>query len=326
MELSEIIEIVSPDLDEVEREIEDNIKSEIPLVYDISKYILGSGGKRIRPCVLLLSNGACGLSIEHKRIASAAAIELIHTATLLHDDVVDDAELRRGNPSSNLRWGNQASVLVGDFMLAKALNLIYSCGDLEIFNSITLAAAKLAEGQVLEVMSSTKLIEFTEGVCMDIIKHKTASFIECCGQVGAILAQAPGEDVRALGVYGHNLGIAFQATDDALDYGATEDEFGKKIGQDLMEGKMTLPLVYSLSKATESEKTRVFEILETEELGDENSGYIFDLVECYNGVEKSNDVAGKYVDRAKDAISALPANDYKDSLIRLADFIKERRC
>ena len=324
MVLSDIIAVVEPSTQEVEKEIEGSIRSDIPLVYEISKYILGSGGKRIRPCVLLLSSGACGLENSGNRIKSAAAIELIHTASLLHDDVVDRANLRRGNPSANVVWGNQASVLVGDFLISRALNLINSCGNMELINSVTLAAAKLAEGQVLEVMSARDLIEVTEKVCFDIIENKTASLLESCGQIGALLAGASSEIVSALGNYGLNLGIEFQITDDALDYSADQEEFGKGVGQDLMEGKMTLPLLYSLQSASESAKERTLEILDKDDIGSGDISFVLQLVNSNGGVEKSLRVASEFGEKAKGEISSLPPSTYKDSLIGLADFVKER--
>jgi len=188
MAISDILNLVSSDLIEVEKVLDEHVQSPIALVYEISKYLLGSGGKRLRPSVLLLTSGACGNVEGKKRIYSAASLELIHTASLLHDDVVDEASLRRGKTSSNMIWGNKPTVLVGDFMLARALNLMQSCGELELIDSITEAASRLAEGQVLEVLNSQRMIDFTEEVCFGIIENKTASLIESCGRVGAILA------------------------------------------------------------------------------------------------------------------------------------------
>lgn len=325
MELSEIIGIIAHDLEEVEKEIEENITSSVPLVYEISKYILGSGGKRFRPSVLLLSAGVCGLMEGKERMYSAAALELIHTATLLHDDVVDDATLRRGKTASNVIWGNEASVLVGDFMLARALGLIQSCGNLELIKAVTDAAAKMAEGQVVEIMSEKKMIEVSEKVCFDVIENKTASLIESCGRVGAILAGAP-EDVKGmLGEYGLNLGIAFQLIDDALDYSAAEKEFGKAVGQDLKEGKITLPLVYALKGASNREKSQVAEILQNDSSKREELDFVFSLVDKYKGVEKTKIAAKEFADKAKEAILDLPANTCKRSLDLLADYVVERR-
>jgi octaprenyl-diphosphate synthase len=325
MELSEIIGIIAHDLEEVEKEIEENITSSVPLVYEISKYILGSGGKRFRPSVLLLSAGACGLVEGKERMYSAAALELIHTATLLHDDVVDDATLRRGKTASNVIWGNEASVLVGDFMLARALGLIQSCGNLELIKAVTDAAAKMAEGQVIEIMSEKKMIEVSEKVCFDVIENKTASLIESCGSVGAILAGASRQVKGMLGEYGLNLGVAFQLIDDALDYFATEEEIGKAIGQDLNEGKMTLPLVYALKSASNREKSRVAEILQNDGFKREELDFVFSLVEKYEGVERTKVTAKEFADKAKEAILNLPANVCKRSLDLLADYVVERR-
>lgn len=326
MDFSDILSIISTDLNEVEQELEANIKSPVPLVYEISKYLLGSGGKRLRPAVLLLSSGACGRLNGKERIYSAAALELIHTATLLHDDVVDDAKLRRGKPSSNIVWGNKATVLVGDFMLAKSLSLIQSCGDLELIKAVTDAAAKLAQGQVLEVMNASNMLEVTEEVCFGIIENKTASLLESCGTVGAILAGVEDGLKHSVGQYGFNIGVAFQLTDDALDYSSTEEEFGKGVGQDLVEGKMTLPLYYSIQKASSSERSKINDVLVSKEVFNEDDlSFVRDIVGRYKGVQKTNNMAENYINNAKDAISRFPDTPYKNSLDSLADYIVDRR-
>jgi len=326
MGFSDILSVITSDLEEVELELEANIKSPVPLVYEISKYLLGSGGKRLRPSVLLLTCGACGNLEGRERIYSAAALELIHTATLLHDDVVDEAVLRRGKTASNVVWGNKATVLVGDFMLARALGLIQSCGSLELIKAVTDAAAKLAEGQVLEVMSANSMIEVSEDVCFGIIENKTASLIESCGTVGAILAGAQDGVKHSAGQYGLNLGIAFQLIDDALDYSSTEKEFGKGVGQDLIEGKMTLPLYYSLKDASGTEKSKVNEILVQEDgFDDEELSFIRDIVERYQGVEKTKTVAKDYIQKARSSLAVFPENTYKNSLSQLADYVAERK-
>ncbi|MEQ9619328.1 MAG: polyprenyl synthetase family protein [Deltaproteobacteria bacterium] len=326
MGFSDILSVINPDLEEIERELEANIKSPVPLVYEISKYLLGSGGKRLRPSVVLLSAGACGLLDGRERIYSGAALELIHTATLLHDDVVDDAKLRRGKTASNVVWGNKATVLVGDFMLARALGLIQSCGNLELIKAVTDAAARLAEGQVLEVMSAKNMLEVSEEICFGIIENKTASLIESCGRVGAILAGAGDEVKRAVGQYGFNLGIAFQLVDDALDYSSTEKEFGKGVGQDLVEGKMTLPLFYSLKEASEGEKSRINDILmKGAGFSEDELDFVRELVDRYKGVDKTKDVAKNFVHKARSAVSSLPNSPYKDSLNMLADYVVDRK-
>ena len=324
MKYDEIFELISSDLKEVEHEIEESIHSSVPLVYEISKYLLGSGGKRLRPSVLLLSSGACGLLNGRKRIKSAAALELIHTATLLHDDVVDEAKIRRGKTSSNIVWGNKPTVLVGDFMLSKALGLIQSCGNLELIKAVTDASAKLAEGQVLEVMSENRMIDVSEEIYFSIIELKTASLLESCGRIGGILAGSKNGSINALSNYGINIGIAFQLIDDALDYSSSSEVFGKQVGQDLLEGKMTLPLYYSVKRATNHEKSKLQKILEKDELNESEINKLRNLVEKYNGVETTKDIAKQYVSNAKSSINGIPMNAYKDSLCSLADFVVDR--
>lgn len=324
MEFSEIFSLINPELKEVEEELERNIQSEVPLVYEISKYLLGSGGKRIRPSVLLLASGACGLYDGKNRINAAAALELIHTATLLHDDVVDDAGIRRGKPSSNVVWGNKPTVLVGDFMLARALGLIQSCGNLELIKAVTDASAKLAEGQVLEVMSGSSMTEITEDTCFAIIEYKTASLIESCGRIGALLANGRNGEAKALAGYGLNIGIAFQLIDDALDYSSTVEKFGKQVGQDLMEKKMTLPLLYSLNRAPSEMRAEFREILEKDEFDEQELMKVRDIVSEFQGVEQTREIAKQYIRKAKEVIEPIPVNPYKDSLGLLADYVIER--
>lgn len=324
MEFSEIFSLISPELKEVEEELEKNIQSEVPLVYEISKYLLGSGGKRIRPSVLLLASGTCGLFEGKERISAAAALELIHTATLLHDDVVDEANIRRGKPSSNVVWGNKPTVLVGDFMLARALGLIQSCGNLELIKAVTDASAKLAEGQVLEVMSGKDMADMTEDICFAIIEYKTASLIESCGRIGALLADRKNGEANALAQYGLNIGIAFQLIDDALDYSSTVEKFGKQVGQDLAERKMTLPLLYSLHKAPPDLRDEFREILGRETFEDSDLQKVRQIVEEFGGVEHTREIAREYVRKAKTLLEPLPTNPYRDSLGLLADYVVER--
>lgn len=325
MKLSDILNVISDDLQQVEISIEREIQSDIPLVTEISGYLLGSGGKRLRPSVLLLASGACGLLDGKNRIAAATALELIHTATLLHDDVVDEATLRRGKPAANVVWGNKPTVLVGDFMLAKALSLLQSCGNLELIKAVTDASAKLAEGQVLEVMSGREMIEISEDLCFSIIDHKTASLIESCGKVGALLANTDnGASVNALSGYGQNIGIAFQLIDDALDYTSSESEFGKQVGHDLLEGKMTLPLYYSLEKAPDSVRKSTYSILKKGNFTEAEIEQVKEIVDRYNGVKLTHNAATEYVYKAKDCIKVIPENVYKNSLNRLADYVVDR--
>ncbi len=324
MGLSDILSIISGELEEVEQELDSQVQSPIPLVYDMSKYLLGSGGKRLRPSVLLLSSGLFNNNTGRSRIIAATALELIHTASLLHDDVVDDAKLRRGNASSNVVWGNKPTVLVGDFMLAKALGLLEQCGSLKLIKTVTDAASKLAEGQVLEVMNSENMAEVTREVCFKIIELKTASLIESCSVAGGILAGVSDDELKSVTVYGQNIGMAFQLVDDALDYSSNEQTFGKEVGQDLEEGKMTLPLLYALSESNEEQQKVLKDIMNKKDLEQDDLNIIRDAVMKHEGVSKTTKIAKEYVEKAKEAIDPLPESTHKSSLLNLAQYIVER--
>ena len=326
MEFSDIIEIIHPSLAETERKIDEFIKSDVPLVYEISRYLLGGGGKRIRPSLVLLSSAACGLTDGEDRIAAAAGIELFHAGTLFHDDVVDQAEFRRGNASSNMVWGNKPTVLVGDFMLARGLELIYSCGSIELLRVVSRASSRLAEGHVLEIMSERKMVEISEEFCFSIIDHKTAALIECSTETGALLADSSNGSVKALSHYGRNIGVAFQLIDDALDYCSEEDKFGKKTGQDLAERKMTLPLYYSIENAPSEVKRRVLETLDKQEdLDSSEIEEISQVVSHYRGVDLTRRRAEEFVAVAKKSLDGIAKSDYRESLNSLADYVAERK-
>ncbi len=325
MEFSDIVKIIRDDLVETEKKLDESVKSDVPLVYEISKYLLGGGGKRVRPSLVLLSSGACGLTEGNNRIASAAAVELLHTATLLHDDVVDNGKLRRGNPSSNEVWGNAPTVLVGDFMLAQSINLVQECGSIELVGVVTKAASRLAEGHILEIMSERKMIETSEDACLSIIDHKTAALIECSVETGALLANVSDSLVRTLSLYGHNVGMAFQLIDDALDYCPEENGVGKKTGQDLAERKMTLPLFYSMEKAPEHTRRRIVSTLDREEeLNSSELAEITEIVSRYGGVELTRRRAKEFTVYAKKLLEPVAESEYKKSLNHLADYVVDR--
>ncbi len=316
--------VISEDICLVEKELERNCVSSVDLVRDISSYILKSGGKRLRPCVLLLSSGLCGLEKGRGRIACSAAVELTHIASLLHDDVIDSASLRRGKQSSNGVWGDKCSVLVGDVLLTRALKLIASCGDLRLAEVYSAAASKVAEGEIMEIMGKKSMIEMDEKSCMRIIRDKTASLIQCCAVMGAILAGSANGRTEALGGYGLNLGIAFQLADDALDYCSSSDRLGKDAGNDIAGAKMTFPLLKSLSNAPTKVQADFEKRLHT--LGSEegDTGLIKRFVADYRGAEDTLETAKNHAVKAKGAISSFPDGNYRRSLFELADFAAER--
>lgn len=316
--------VIYEDMRLVEEELENNCRSSVELVRSISSYIVKSGGKRLRPSVLLLSSGLCGLENGKDRIACSAAVELTHIASLLHDDVVDNASMRRGRRSSNNVWGDKFPVLVGDVLLTRALDLIASCGDLRLTKVYSAAAARVAEGEIIEVMGRKSIIEMDENACMRIIREKTASLIECCAVMGAILAGSANGRTSALGGYGLNLGIAFQLADDALDYCSSAERLGKDAGTDIAGAKMTFPLLKSLSNAPARVQADFEKQLRTLGCEDANAGLIRRFVADYHGAEDTFETAKSHVVKAKKAISSFPDGSYKQSLMTLADFAAER--
>ncbi len=316
--------LISEDMRLVEEEINNSCRSSVDLAHSISSHIVKSGGKRLRPSVLLLSSGLCGLEEGKGRILCAAAVELTHIASLLHDDVVDNAPMRRGSRSSNDLWGNKCSVLVGDVLLARALKLMASCGHPLLTEIYSAAAARVAEGVLMEVMGKKSMIEMDESACMRIIREKTASLIECCAVMGAVLAGSANGRTEALGGYGLNLGIAFQLADDALDYCSSTELLGKETGTDIEEAKMTFPLLKSLSNAPANVQADFEKRLRTIGTEDGCTGFIKRFVADYRGAEDTLETARSHVLKAKKAISFFPDGNYKRSLLTLADFAAER--
>ncbi len=317
--------IISNDMSLVEDELVKNCQSPVELVHSISSYIVGSGGKRLRPSVLLLSSGICGLEDGENRIASAAAVELTHIASLLHDDVIDNASTRRGRKSANTVWGNQCSVLAGDALLIRALNLVLSCDDSRLSKVFCSAAKRVIEGVMIEVMGEKEMMEIDENACMQIVREKTASLIECCAVMGAILAGSANGRTDALAEYGLNLGIAFQLTDDALDYSSSTEQLGKDTGLDIEGAKMTLPLLKAISNAPARVRVEFEGHLKKLVSGGEcDTVPIKRFVADYGGVKATFDKAKSHVLSAKDAISFFPDGSYKRSLLTLADFAAER--
>ncbi len=321
--------IIIEDMCLVEKELEKNCQSSIDLVHKISSHIVGGGGKRLRPSVLLLSSGLCGLEEGKNRIACAAALELTHVASLLHDDVVDNASMRRGAQSSNGIWGNQCSVITGDVFLIRALDLILSCGNISLARIYTAAARRVIEGEMMEIMGKKKMMDMDENTCMRIIREKTASLIECCAVMGGVLAGEENGRTEALGGYGLNLGIAFQLADDALDYCSSTVMTGKDSGIDIEGAKMTIPLLKSISNAPPKvradfeKRLRAFGKNGTDETAE--TGLVKQFVADYRGAEDTFKAAKSYVYKAKKSISSFPNGDYKRSLLELADFAAERK-
>jgi octaprenyl-diphosphate synthase len=316
------LSIIEEDLKAVDVSFQEYLSSRVPLITKIGKHILTSGGKRIRPAILLLCSRLNGYAGE-RAIRMASIIEFIHTATLLHDDVVDNADIRRGNPAANTLWGSEASVLVGDFLFSKSFYLMVDDGDLRILGILAEATTELAEGEILELVKTGDL-SITKHEYMGLITSKTAVLISAASRIGAVLGDASDEIEGALKDYGLHIGIAFQLVDDCLDYTATNESLGKTIGTDLREGKVTLPLILSLEKASKEERKRVQDIVLSDEIVQGTFEEVQGMIQKYAGIEATLDLAREHVDMAKVCLKLLPQKPEREALENLADYIVQR--
>ncbi len=315
--------LVKEDLERVETQFKKNLDSDVGLISKIGAHLLDSGGKRFRPMILILSTKLCGYEGE-RHIPLASVIEFIHTASLLHDDVVDDAELRRGNTSANALWGSEASVLVGDFLFSKSFSLMVRDGDLRILQVISDAATQLAEGEIQELINTSDL-SLAEDRYIWIITRKTAALISAACQIGAILGGVDREKEASLGDFGLNLGIAFQLVDDTLDYVSDEKEFGKTIGIDLRDGKMTLPLIHTLQKCTREEKSKLEDVLFSDPITHRDFLRVTEIIDRYGGTDYAIERAKSYVERAKNYLMGFDPSDAKSAILALADYVIDRK-
>jgi len=309
------------DWEAVNCEIIEQLKSDVALVNSVSHYIISSGGKRLRPLLLLLSARACGYKGD-QHITAAAIIEFIHTATLLHDDVVDESDLRRGQHTANSVFGNQASVLVGDFLYSRSFQLMVDIGQMRIMDILADATNTIAEGEVLQLMNCRNP-ETTEEQCIEVIYRKTAKLFEAGVAIGALLADQTRAVEDAFIEYGKQLGTAFQLVDDALDYDSNRDQLGKNIGDDLAEGKPTLPLIHALHRSSSSEQILIRDAIENG--GRDQIDTIIEAVKSSGAIAYTMQRARQASDQAIAALSRIPGSVYKNSLIDLARFSVERR-
>lgn len=314
--------LIGEDLKNVELQFKKDLQSDVPLIRKVGEYVLSSGGKRIRPALLLLSAKLCGYHGD-RHVPLASVIEFIHTATLLHDDVVDNANLRRGLASANTLWGNEASVLVGDFLFSKSFSLMVADGDLNILKVLSGATTIIAEGEVLQLVCTSDLDVTTERY-IEVVKSKTAILLSAACQSGAILGKASSEREDALQNFGMELGIAFQLVDDTLDYIASEEQFGKSIGHDLEEGKITLPLIHTLQHCTAAEKEKIAEVVDKDILDEDDFTAVFELVHQYGGIDHAVTVAKDYVARCKAYLDVFEDSPEKNALVNLADYVVTR--
>ncbi|MEJ2425636.1 MAG: octaprenyl diphosphate synthase [Candidatus Thiodiazotropha sp.] len=316
MDITRIRDLIADDMEAVNRLIIEQLKSDVVLINQIGAYIVHSGGKRLRPMIVLLAARACGYTAQ-RHIDLAAIIEFIHTATLLHDDVVDGSDLRRNRETANAVWGNEASVLVGDFLYSRAFEMMVSVGRMPVMDILSHATNRIAEGEVLQLLNVHNP-EATEAEYMEVIKRKTATLFEAGARLGGVIADAPPEMQQALADYGLHLGIAFQLVDDALDYQSDNHEIGKNIGDDLAEGKPTLPLIESLKQAAPEQRTRLSHVIENGGL--EEIDFVMQMIQESGAIDYTINLARQEAEQAKQALQNLPEGPYKEALLQVADF------
>jgi octaprenyl-diphosphate synthase len=314
---------VGPDLVRIEEEISRLLDSDISLISVVGRYIMNSGGKRLRPLLMILCSRLCGYTGGNDA-SLAVVFEFLHAAALLHDDVVDHAEFRRGHPAANTIWGNPAVVLVGDFLYSKAIQMAVEYRDVRILEVLLNATTKMSEGEVLQLINSDNL-EVGENEYLEVITRKTAVLISAACQTGAILGSAGAIEETALRDYGHHIGIAFQLIDDTLDFTGEAEELGKPVGNDLQEGKATLPLIYALRNAKAAERLRLRQIFIADQIPAKDMSEIRNLVVRTGGIEYTNNKAIAHSMRAKEALRVFSKSPVKEILDDIADYVISRR-
>lgn len=313
--------LITDDMREVDAVIARRLDSGVPLVGDVCRYIISSGGKRLRPALLLLVCGALGYT-GAQRFNLAAVVEFIHTATLLHDDVVDDSTLRRGRPTANQHFGNPASVLVGDFLYSRAFQMMLDADDVRVMEILADATNVIAEGEVMQLMNMHDAA-LDEAGYLQVIRSKTAKLFEASARLGAVLAKAPAQIESACADYGQALGTAFQVIDDVLDYAGEVEELGKNLGDDLREGKVTLPLIAAMRRGSEAQRELIRSAIETGDLGQLDA--IIAIVRETGALEVARDAAAGEAERAMQAAAQLPANEHSRALVQLAASLLQRK-
>ncbi len=319
-EIERIRTLIADDLQAVDTLIHRRLHSEVVLINQLGHYIVNSGGKRLRPILTLLAARACGYAGD-RHIALAAVIEFIHTATLLHDDVVDASDLRRGRETANAIWGDEASVLVGDFLYSRAFEMMVDIGSMRVMEIMARTTNTIAEGEVMQLLNCRDA-GTTEERYLEVIRCKTAKLFEASAQLGAVLGARPSAEERRLAQYGMRLGTAFQLIDDVLDYSASPAETGKNLGDDLAEGKPTLPLIVAMRNGTHEQAAVIRSAIESG--GRDHIAWITQTVEATGAIAYTAALARQEAQRAMEALADLPASPYRDALYGLAEFSVNR--
>ena len=312
--------LIADDISRVDRLIHEKLHSDVALIDQLGHYIVNSGGKRLRPTLLLLSTRAFSY-VGERHIELAAIIEFIHTATLLHDDVVDASLLRRGRATANQRWGNEASVLVGDFLYSRSFQMMVAVGSLQIMEILSEATNTIAEGEVQQLLNRHDP-ETTESRYLEVIHNKTAKLFEAAMHIGAVLCERSRQEQQAMAAYGKHLGIAYQLIDDVLDYSASAAEMGKNVGDDLAEGKPTLPLLYAMWHGSAGQSAQIRAAIENGGLG--NMEAILGSIQSTGAIAYTAELAQNEAHKAIQQLDKLPTSKYRDALYILARFATER--
>jgi octaprenyl-diphosphate synthase len=320
--LAPLIALVEEDMTHVNRLILDRARSNVDLIPELARHLIDSGGKRLRPMLTLAASRLCGYEGDaHVRLA--ASVEFMHTATLLHDDVVDESNLRRGRKTARLLWGNEASVLVGDFLLGQAFKMMVDVGSLGALRILSDAAAIIAEGEVMQLMTA-KNTETTEDDYLAVINAKTAALFAAAAEVGGIIAEKPKSEQSALRSYGRNLGLAFQLVDDALDYSGEQSQLGKSVGDDFREGKITLPVVLCYRRGNAEERSFWQRTLHEGDIRDGDLDHAMTLMQKHKALSDTMERARHYGAIARDALAIFPDSPPKAAMLEAIDFSVER--
>src|SRR6478609_6212213 len=317
-----LVDLTKADMERVNQLILSKAGSDVQMIPEVANHLISSGGKRLRPMLTIAAASLFGYKGDN-HIKLATSVEFMHTATLLHDDVVDESDLRRGKSTARMIWGNQASVLVGDFLLGQAFRLMVEVGSLEALDVLSSAACVIAEGEVLQ-LSVAKNMETTEDDYLSVIRAKTAALFAAAAEVGPIVANASKADRNALKSYGTNLGLAFQLVDDALDYGGKAADLGKNVGDDFREGKITLPVILAYRRGTQEERAFWRQAIEGGESSDQHLEKALGLITKYGTLNDTIQRAVHYGTIARDALAPLPDSPWKSALIEVIDFCIER--
>ena len=317
-----ILAAVKDDLVDIEKALADNLNPYLDLVSEVAGHILFSGGKRLRPLLMVLSARICGYNGNYEKTFSTA-LEYLHAATLLHDDVVDEAKLRRGKPVAHSKWGSSITILVGDYLLARALSISAGTGRLRVVQILAGLTENMSQGEVHQLMRKGD-ISLTEAEYKEVIRRKTAMLFEAACRVSAIIADATEEQETALSKFGYNLGIAFQMADDLFDYTLQTSDLGKEVGADLREGKLTLPVIYALQQAPSDDRDLMIKIIQNQDFTKADFETLTGLLNKYGGLSYTHNTAASYIDTAKEALAVFDPSPTKDTMLDIAEYVLTR--